>query len=90
MQKPELMSHTRIDTSLLAESKKSPEFMNATLLTSCSCPSSVLNTVNVYMLHNLIVMSTPHDARVDPLGENATQLTMPEWPFRVLSCSPYS
>jgi hypothetical protein len=87
---PWFTSHILIDSSLEQERRKLPEFMKATPDTSCSWPSSVFVTVNVYIDQSLIFISVAQEARVYPLGEKATKLTLPECPFKVRSCSPYS
>ena len=58
--------------------------------TSCSWPSKVFLTVNVCMLQSFIDISVLQDASVYPFWWKAIPFTMPEWPFKVRSCSPYS
>ena len=40
------------------------------------------------MLHTTIVLSSDPEAKLYPLGENTTLLTIPLWPLRLLTNSP--
>jgi hypothetical protein len=90
-QTPLNVSQTLIDWSLEQEIRKSGWVgMKAIPETSCSCPWIVLWAVKRFIFQSLIYISVAQDASTVPCWLKARNFTIPECPFSVRSCSPYS